>query len=208
MNFKLPALPYEADALSPHLSSETLEFHYGRHHKAYIEKLNSLLIDSPLKERSLEDILLLSHGKDAAIFNNAAQSWNHTFYWYCLSPKGKAISESNLLKQIKQDFGSMDDFKKTFTQAAIGQFGSGWAWLVKTVDEKLEIICTSNAENPICNGKMPVLVCDVWEHAYYIDYRNARANYLEHFFELIDWSAISRHFDSKTTPNMTAIMRG
>ncbi len=194
MAIKLPPLPYELNALEPHISQETLEYHYGKHHQTYVTNLNNLLIGSPLAELSLEQIIKKSSG---AIFNNAAQVWNHTFYWNCLSPKGGGEPTELLAKAIKTTFGSFQAFKEQFTKTAIGTFGSGWAWLVKNKDKKLEIISTSNAETPMTEHKKALLTCDVWEHAYYIDYRNARPNYVETFWKLVNWDFVTKNFTEK-----------
>ncbi|MEK6705343.1 MAG: superoxide dismutase [Bdellovibrionota bacterium] len=193
MTFQLPKLPYEIDALAPTLSKETLEYHYGKHHKTYIDKLNDLTKGTKFADMSLEQIILSAQG---AVFNNAAQAWNHTFYWYSLSPKQGAgpASGSGLLKAIERDFGSLDGFKKTFSDAALNLFGSGWAWLVRDKSGKLSVLATPNAENPLTKGSTPLLVCDVWEHAYYIDYRNARAKYIEAFWNIINWDSVQERY--------------
>lgn len=191
MEHKLPELPYGLEALQPHVSKETLEYHYGKHHNAYVNNLNNLIKGTEFENLGLEDIIKKASG---GIFNNAAQVWNHTFYWNCLSPKGGSRPEGGLAKAIDSKFGSFDEFKKQFSQAAATLFGSGWAWLVKNSDGSLEITQTSNAGNPITSGKTPILACDVWEHAYYIDYRNARPTYVEHFWELVNWAFASNNF--------------
>lgn len=188
MTIKLPPLPYSNDALAPHISPETIEFHYGKHHKAYVDKLNGLIPGTEFEKMSLEDIVKKSSG---GIFNNAAQVWNHSFYWNCLSPSGGGEPQGNLANKIKSDFGSFDQFKEQFTAAATNQFGSGWAWLVKKNDGKLAVYSTSNAETPLTKGDIPLLTCDVWEHAYYIDYRNARPKYLETFWKIVNWEFVS-----------------
>jgi Fe-Mn family superoxide dismutase len=186
MTFTLPQLPYAMDALAPHISEETLEYHYGKHHQAYVNNLNKLLseADDSLKSMSLEELILNSKG---GIFNNAAQVWNHTFYWDSLSPNGGGEPNGKIAELIKRDFGSLTAFKEQFTQTAIATFGSGWAWLVQNGSDKLKIVSTSNAGNPLTDSLKPLLTCDVWEHAYYIDYRNARPEYLNHFWDLVDW---------------------
>lgn len=184
MTFELPALPYAMDALAPHISKETLEYHYGKHHRAYVTNLNNLIPGTEFEKMSLEDIMKKSSG---GIFNNAAQVWNHTFYWHSLSPNGGGEPSGKLADMIKNDFGSFADFKTAFTKAALTQFGSGWAWLVKNAAGKLEIVQTGNAGNPMLENKKPLLTCDVWEHAYYIDTRNDRAKYVEHFWNLVNW---------------------
>lgn len=187
----LPALPYSNDALMPHISPETLEFHYGKHHKGYVDKLNQLIEGTEHKNKSLEEIVKSSSG---AIFNNAAQIWNHTFYWNSLSPKGGGEPKGPLAQAITQAFGSYDQFKEKFTAAAIAQFGSGWAWLIQN-GSKVEIVTTANAETPFTKGGVtPLMTCDVWEHAYYIDYRNARPKYLESFWKIVSWDFASKNF--------------
>lgn len=192
MSFSLPALPYELNALEPHISRETLEYHYGKHHKAYVDKLNLLIAtESAYQNKSLEEIIKNSTGP---IFNNAAQIWNHTFYWSCLSPQGGSLPTGALAEAITQAFGSFDTFKEQFTQASINTFGSGWAWLVKNADGKLAIVSTSNAQLPMTQNQTALLTCDVWEHAYYIDYRNSRPNYLEAFWNLVNWNFVASNF--------------
>ncbi len=184
MTHELPKLPYALDALAPHISRETLEFHYGRHHKAYVEKLNSLIPGSGFEGASLEEIVRRAKG---AIFNQAAQVWNHTFYWHSLNPKGGGRPTSALADAINKSFGSVEAFQKEFSDKAAGLFGSGWVWLVKKPDGELAISQTSNAENPLTGADRPLLACDVWEHAYYIDYRNARPMYIEAWWKLVNW---------------------
>jgi Fe-Mn family superoxide dismutase len=181
---KLPQLPYAKDALAPHISAETLEFHYGKHHAAYVANLNKLIAGTEFAELSLEDIIKKASG---GIFNNAAQVWNHTFYWNCLSPKGGGEPTGTLADAINKAFGSFATFKEKLTAAAVTQFGSGWAWLVKNSDGSLAIEQTGNAGNPLKDGRKPILTVDVWEHAYYIDYRNARPAYVEAFWKLVNW---------------------
>lgn len=190
MPFTLPELPYSKDALAPHLSAETLEYHYGKHHKAYVDKLNQLVEGTPFASKTLEEIIMSS---DGPIFNNAAQIWNHTFYWDGLKPKGGGEPTGAVGDAIKKSFGSYADFKTKFTEAALNQFGSGWAWLVKNKDGSLGIEKTSNAENPMKQGKKPLLTCDVWEHAYYVDYRNLRAKYVESFWNLVNWDFVAKN---------------
>lgn len=184
MAFKLPELPYKMDALAPHMSKETLEFHYGKHHQTYVTNLNNLVEGKDFATMSLEEIIKKSEGP---IFNNAAQVWNHTFFWNSLSPKGGGEPKGKTADAIKKNFGSFEKFKEEFTKAAVTQFGSGWAWLVKNADGTLAIKQTSNAGCPLTEGVKPILTCDVWEHAYYIDYRNARPTYLEHWWKLVNW---------------------
>ena len=189
MTHQLPPLPYPKDALVPVLSQETLEFHYGKHHQAYVDNLNKLIVGTPFADQPLEQIMLKAQG---GMFNNAAQVWNHTFYWNCLKPKGGGDPAGNLAAAINSTFGSIANFKQQFTQAAVTLFGSGWAWLVKKPDAKLAIVQTTNAGNPMTAGDKPLLTCDVWEHAYYIDYRNARPAYVDAFWKLVDWKAVER----------------
>ena len=192
MAFKLPELPYAMDALAPHMSKETLEFHYGKHHNAYVTKLNELAATGPYSTMPLEEVIKTAREKkEAKIFNNAAQIWNHTFFWNGLKPGGSKPSQS-LTQAINGAFGSMEEFKTKFTETAINTFGSGWAWLVMS-GGKLELISTSNAENPVGSAKKPLLTCDVWEHAYYIDYRNARPKFLEAFWNLVNWDFVDKN---------------
>lgn len=191
MAFELPPLPYSMDALAPHFSEETLQYHYGKHHKAYVDNLNKLIAGTEMEQKSLEDIIKHSTG---TIFNNAAQIWNHTFFWHSISPNGGKTPSGEMLEIIENSFGSYDKFKELFAQKAISQFGSGWAWLIKNANNKLEIISTSNADTPVREGQIPLITCDVWEHAYYIDYRNQRPVYVEHFFELINWDFALKNF--------------
>ncbi len=189
MAFKLPELPYAQDALAPHISAETLEYHYGKHHQTYVTNLNKLVEGTPNAEKSLEELIKTTEG---GIFNNAAQVWNPTFYWYCLSPKGGGEPKGKLGDLIKSSFGSFQSFKEKFTDAALTQFGSGWAWLVKKPDGSLGIEKTSNAGCPLTSNMKPLLTCDVWEHAYYVDYRNARAKYVEAFWNLVNWDFVEK----------------
>lgn len=191
MAFELPALPYAMNALAPHISQETLEYHYGKHHRAYVTNLNNLVTGTEFENMSLDDIMKKATG---GIFNNAAQIWNHTFYWHSLSPQGGGEPTGELAAAITQYFGSFDAFKTAFTKAAATQFGSGWAWLVKNQVGELEIVQSSNAGNPLLDGKKPLMTCDVWEHAYYIDTRNDRAAYINHFWNLVNWEFAARNF--------------
>lgn len=188
MAHQLPELPFAQDALAPHISAETLEYHYGKHHQAYVDNLNKLIPGTEFENKPLEDIIKKASG---GIFNNAAQVWNHTFYWRCLSPQGGGEPAGELAMAINRSFGSLASFKEAFTKAAIGQFGSGWAWLVRNQDGSLSVEATSNAGNPLTEGKKPLLTCDVWEHAYYIDYRNARAKYVEAFWQVVNWTFVA-----------------
>jgi Fe-Mn family superoxide dismutase len=191
MEHKLPELPYALNALAPLLSLETLEFHYGKHHQTYVTNLNNLIKGTEFEQASLEDIIKKSSG---GIFNNAAQIWNHTFYWFGLSPNGGGEPQGDLAAAINAKWGSFEEFKKAFTQTAVGTFGSGWAWLVKAADGSLELVSTSNAATPFTTDKKPLLTCDVWEHAYYIDYRNSRPNYMEAFWKLVNWDFVAKNF--------------
>jgi len=188
--FELPALPYAKDALSPHLSPETLEYHYGKHHRAYVNNLNQLVAGTEFEPMDLESIIRRSSGK---IFNNAAQVWNHTFYWDGLSPDGGREPGGKLGQAIAAAFGSFEAFQKQFADCAVATFGSGWAWLVKKPSGKLEIRSTSNAEPAFLNGDVPLITCDVWEHAYYIDYRNDRGAYVKGFWKLANWEFAQRN---------------
>ncbi|WP_295801850.1 Fe-Mn family superoxide dismutase [uncultured Microbulbifer sp.] len=188
----LPELPYAMDALQPHISQETLEYHYGKHHKTYVDKLNGLLEGTPDADKSLEDVIKSSSG---GVFNNAAQIWNHTFYWNCLSPNGGGAATGAVADAINAAFGSFDKFKEEFTNSAVNNFGSGWTWLVKKADGTVAIVNTSNAETPLTDSSVtPLMTCDVWEHAYYIDYRNARPKYMEAFWALVNWDFVNQNF--------------
>ncbi|MHC8470948.1 superoxide dismutase [Fe] [Plesiomonas shigelloides] len=190
MSFELPALPYAKNALEPHLSAETLEYHYGKHHNTYVVNLNNLVSGTEFEGKSLEDIVKTSSGP---IFNNAAQVWNHTFYWNCLAPQAGGEPTGALADAINQAFGSFDAFKTQFNDAAVKNFGSGWTWLVKKADGSLAIVNTSNAGCPLTEGHTPLLTVDVWEHAYYIDYRNVRPNYLNGFWALVNWNFVAKN---------------
>ena len=187
MSFSLPDLPYAHDALAPHMSKETLEFHHDKHHLAYVNTGNTLLKGTEWEGKSLEEIVKGSFGKNAPLFNNAGQHYNHSHFWKWMKPKGGGALPGALEKKIKEDLGSVEKMKEDFVAAGVGQFGSGWAWLVKNGAGKLEIVQTSNAGCPLTEGKTPLLTCDVWEHAYYIDYRNARAKYVEAWWNLVSW---------------------
>ncbi len=192
MAFELPPLPYAQDALEPHISAETLEFHYGKHHKTYVDKLNGLAEGSELADKSLEEIIKTSEG---GVFNNAAQIWNHTFYWNCLSPNGGGAASGAVAEAIDAAFGSFDAFKEEFNTSAANNFGSGWTWLVKKSDGSVAIVNTSNAATPLTDSSVtPLLTVDVWEHAYYIDFRNSRPNYLAAFWELVNWEFVNANF--------------
>ena len=197
MTFELPSLPYASDALAPYMSSETLDFHHGKHHQTYVTNLNNLVKDSDMQDASLEDIVIKS-SKDASmagIFNNAGQHWNHILFWQCMKPNGGGEMPSELENRISSDFGSVDQFKEAFVQAGTTQFGSGWAWLA--IDNgKLVVTKSANASNPLVEGMKPILGCDVWEHSYYIDYRNKRPDYLKAFLDtLVNWEFVSSQLD-------------
>lgn len=193
MTFELPALPYAKEALAPHISAETLDYHHGKHHAAYVNKLNAMIEGTEYSSMSLEEIIMKSEG---GIFNNAAQVWNHTFYWHCMAPNAGGEPTGALAEAITAAFGSFAEFKAAFTQAAMTRFGSGWAWLVQSEDGQLQITSTANAENPMTDGLKPLMTCDVWEHAYYIDTRNDRGAYLNHFWNLVNWDYISQQFSA------------
>ncbi|HWK60930.1 MAG TPA: superoxide dismutase [Fe] [Eoetvoesiella sp.] len=190
MAFTLPPLPYALDALAPTISKETLEFHYGKHHQAYVTNLNNLVPGTEFESASLEDIVKKASG---GIFNNAAQVWNHTFYWNSLSPNGGGEPTGKLLTAINAKWGSVAAFKEAFNKSAAGNFGSGWTWLVKKADGSLDIVNTSNAATPLTTSDVALLTCDVWEHAYYIDYRNARPKYLESYWNLVNWDFAAKN---------------
>ncbi|MBS3999174.1 MAG: superoxide dismutase [Desulfobulbaceae bacterium] len=190
MAFVLKDLPYAKDALAPHISEETMEFHHGKHVLAYVNNTNNLIAGTEFENMSLEDIIRKSQG---GLFNNSAQIWNHEFFWDCMSPNGGGTPSGKVLTALEASFGSFDSFKEQFSKAATTLFGSGWAWLVKESDGKLALATYSNAGNPLVDGKTALLGLDVWEHAYYIDYRNARPKYIEHFFELINWDNVAKN---------------
>ena len=192
MSFKLTALPYDRDALAPVISSETLDYHYGKHHQAYVTNLNKLLPGTEYENSTLEDIIRTAEG---GILNNAAQVWNHTFYWNCLTPEKGSETSRALDEAIHARFGSFNAFVEDFNQAATSNFGSGWTWLVKTADSGIDIVNTSNAGNPLRENLTPLMTIDVWEHAYYIDYRNERAKYLDKIWNIINWQFVTANFD-------------
>ena len=197
MSFELPSLPYANDALAPYMSAETLDFHHGKHHQTYVTNLNNLLKDNELQGASLEDIVVKS-SKDtsmAGLFNNAGQHWNHILFWQCMKPNGGGSIPSELEARLNSDFGSVDQFKEAFIQAGTTQFGSGWAWLA--IDNgKLVVTKSANASNPLVDGMKPILGCDVWEHSYYIDYRNKRPDYLKAFLDsLVNWEFVASQLD-------------
>ena len=189
MEHKLPELPWAQDALEPHISAETIEYHYGKHHRAYVTKLNAGIKDSPFEVMTLEEIVLKSEG---GLFNNAAQVWNHSFYWNCLAPEGGGLPGGKIAEKITGKWGSFEKFKEEFSSVAAANFGSGWTWLVEANGE-LEIFNTDDADTPVRHSKKALLTIDVWEHAYYIDYRNARPNYIEAFWKLINWDFVNKN---------------
>ncbi|SMF93861.1 superoxide dismutase, Fe-Mn family [Methylomagnum ishizawai] len=191
MTHELPPLPYEKNALEPYISAETLEYHYGKHHQTYVTNLNNLIAGTEFADLSLEDIVRKSSG---GLFNNAAQVWNHTFYWNGLKPGGGGEPTGALAEAINQAFGSFAKFKEDFAKTAVTTFGSGWAWLVKNADGGLALVSTTGAGCPLTAGQTPLLTCDVWEHAYYIDYRNARPKYVEEFWNLVNWDFVAANF--------------
>lgn len=188
MAFELPDLPYNKDALAPIISEETLDFHHGKHHQTYVTNLNNLVPGTEHEGKSLEEIITSSSG---GIFNNAAQIWNHTFYWNCLGPNAGGEPTGEIKAAIESTFGSFAEFKEKFSQTAITTFGSGWAWLVQNQNGSLELVSTSNAGTPLTDNKTPLLTCDVWEHAYYIDYRNARPKYVDAFWDVVNWDFVA-----------------
>ena len=191
MEHTLPPLPYAIDALVPHISKETLEFHYGKHHQTYVTNLNNLIKGTEFDAMSLEDVVRKSTG---GMFNNAAQIWNHTFYWNSLSPNGGGQPTGALAAAITAKWGTFDAFKDAFTKSAVGNFGSSWTWLVKKADGSLDIVNTSNAATPVTGTDKPLLTCDLWEHAYYIDYRNRRPDYMAAFWSLVNWDFAAKNF--------------
>ena len=189
--FELAPLPYEYTALEPHISAETLQFHHDKHHQAYVNKLNELLPDSPLADASLDEIVLQANG---ALFNSAGQHWNHDFYWKSLAPASQRSASGDLLAALQRRFGSLDAFKEAFEQQATALFGSGWTWLALDHSGELQIVQTKDADNPIRQGLIPLFTCDVWEHAYYIDYRNARPQYVAHFWQILNWEFVEANY--------------
>jgi Fe-Mn family superoxide dismutase len=202
MKFELPDLPYEMTALEPYIAAETLQLHYGKHHQGYMDKLKKALSGDKLAEASLEHIVRNSSG---AVFNNAAQVWNHSFYWQSMSPEqGKSLGK-DLAYRFERDFGGLSSFKRKFAEVAKGHFGSGWAWLVENADGKLDIVSTSDADNPMCHGATPILTLDVWEHAYYLDYQNDRAAYVEAFLDhLANWKFAEQNLGAETEQKRAA----
>jgi Fe-Mn family superoxide dismutase len=189
---RLPELPYAMNALEPHISRETVEYHYGKHHAGYVKKLNTLTRGTEFERRSLEKIIV--QAPPGAVFNNAAQVWNHTFYWHSLSPGGGGAPDGELARAMERSFGSFEGFRERFTKEATALFGSGWVWLVKAAEGRLVIQSTANAGTPVSSGERALLTCDVWEHAYYIDYRNERARYIDAFWSLVNWEFASKNF--------------
>ncbi|MFC5512215.1 superoxide dismutase [Massilia jejuensis] len=190
MEHTLPPLPYAKDALQPHISAETLEYHYGKHHATYVTNLNNLIKGTEFENMSLEDIVKKSSG---GIFNNSAQVWNHTFFWNCMTPNGGGAPSGPVADAINAKWGSFDKFKEEFSKSALGNFGSGWTWLVQKADGGVDIVNTSNAHTPLASDDKALLTCDVWEHAYYIDYRNARAKFVEAFWNLVNWEFVGKN---------------
>lgn len=191
MAFELPRLNYGLDELAPHISKETLEFHYGKHHQAYVTNLNNLIKGTKYEKMTLEEIILSA---DGGVFNNAAQIWNHSFFWNCLSPKCHGFPVDEIKESIEKTFGTFEKFKEEFNKQALSNFGSGWTWLVKNRDGAISILNTSNADLPLRHDKIPLMVVDVWEHAYYIDYRNSRANFLNAFWNLVNWEFVNNQY--------------
>ena len=191
MQHQLPPLPYALDALEPHISRETMEFHYGKHHKTYVDKLNELIKGTEFENATLEDMMRRAKGK---IYNNAAQTWNHTFFWQCMAPKGGGQPSGAFSKAIDESFGSFDQFKKKFSDTAAELFGSGWTWLVKRADGSIAIEPESNADTPLGWDHRPLLTLDVWEHAYYIDYRNKRPDFIKAFWNVVNWEFAAKNY--------------
>jgi superoxide dismutase, Fe-Mn family len=195
MAFELPPLPYAKNALEPHISERTLDFHHGRHHQAYVTNLNNLVKDQPLERQSLEEIIKATHrdSSKTGVFNNAAQVWNHTFFWHSMKPHGGGAPSGDVAAAINRDCGSLDRFKEVFKATAVGQFGSGWAWLVAD-NKQLKVVSTPNAVTPLVEGQTPLLTCDVWEHAYYLDYQNRRPDFVQAFLDhLINWDFVAQN---------------
>lgn len=193
--FTLSTLPYPLDGLEPYISKETLEYHYGKHHKTYVDNLNNLVIGTEFEDKSLEEIIKIA--PVGPIFNNAAQVWNHIFYWENLTPEKGMLQASSIEEIIIKQWGSFETFQKAFNDVALKTFGSGWTWLIKKPDGSLDIVSTSNASTPLTTENIPLLTCDVWEHAYYIDYRNARAKYVENFWNIVDWKKVEARYKGK-----------
>lgn len=203
MTFELPKLPYDLDALEPYMSENTLRFHHGKHHRKYVDKLNELVTDSALANKSLDDIIIATAGDDAQrkVFNNAAQAWNHSFFWNCLTPRRGLSPVDELAEALAHVFGGLDGFKAAFKKAAVSQFGSGWTWLV-VADGKLEITATPNAVNPIVHRQVPLLTCDVWEHAYYLDYQNRRGDFVAALLDhIVNWDFVLERLRHASQPD-------
>jgi Fe-Mn family superoxide dismutase len=188
---QLPELPYSLDALEPYISKDTLKYHHGKHHAGYVDKLNKAVENTEFSDKTLEQIIATAQGN---IFNNAAQVWNHSFYWQCLRADSAIDPDGEIIQVIERDFGSLNDFKQRFTDAATSLFGSGWTWLVLNQEGKIEIENTENADTPLRRGQVPLLTCDVWEHAYYLDYKNARPDYLQAFWKLVNWDFVNEQY--------------
>lgn len=196
MEHQLPELPYSKTALQPHISSETLEYHHGKHHKAYVTKLNELIKGTEFENKSLDEIIKKAQGP---VFNNAAQHWNHSFFWNCMSPQGGGTPTGQIAELINKKFGNFDKFKEEFSKLAVGNFGSGWTWIVKGSNGDIELMNTGNADNPMKHGKKALLTLDVWEHAYYIDYRNARPDFVKAFWNLTNWNFVNQNLNQEFT---------
>lgn len=210
MAFKLPDLPYPADALEPHISRRTLEFHHGKHHAAYVSKTNELISGTPYADMGLEDIIRKSHAKsdERTLFNNSAQVWNHTFFWNCMRKGGGGQPQGDVAKRLQESFGGYDGFRKKFTDAAVGQFGSGWAWLALD-GGKATVYSTKDAENPLIKNQVPLLTCDVWEHAYYLDYQNQRKSFVDAFLDhLVNWTHVENCLRDASAQKATAGAHG
>lgn len=190
---QLPELPYSLDALEPYISKDTLKYHHGKHHAGYVDKLNKAVENTEYSDKTLVQIIATAQGN---IFNNAAQVWNHGFYWQCLRPDSRIDPDREIIQVIERDFGSLNDFKQRFTDAATSLFGSGWTWLVLNQEGNIEIENTGNADTPLRCGQVPLLTCDVWEHAYYLDYKNARPDYLQAFWKLVNWDFVNEQYTS------------
>ncbi|MBP2158294.1 MULTISPECIES: superoxide dismutase [Asticcacaulis] len=203
MAFELPPLPYAADALEPHMSANTFSFHHAKHHKAYVDNLNKLIAGTEFEGKSLVEVVQASEGKNPGVFNNAAQVWNHTFFWSSMKPNGGGQPTGEIADRINSDFGSFDAFAEAFKTAGATQFGSGWAWLVLGSDGKLKVTKTPNAETPFTKGDKPILTCDVWEHAYYLDYQNLRPKFLEVFLaSLVNWDFANQNLAAPLHPGV------
>jgi Fe-Mn family superoxide dismutase len=204
MAIQFPPLPYSTDALHPVISKITLEFHYGKHHKTYVTKLNELIKGTSYDSADLHEIVLDSFQTNQEIFNNAAQAWNHNFYWHCMTAKAKNDISSELSEEIEKNFGSLENFKTQFTDSAKKLFGSGWTWLVKENSGKLSVLNTKDAENPMVHDQTPLLACDVWEHAYYLDYKNERIKYLDNFWKIVDWNFVKSNLAKSAINNLNS----